>query len=57
MAKAQAGPQPTPISVLLSLYARPNQPPLIIDGIDQIDIKTQIEWLDPEKCNSDKNRK
>ena len=46
--KPTTGPQPTPISVLLSLYAKPNQPPLTIAGLDDIEIKTQIEYLDPE---------
>eukprot|EP01084_Bolivina_argentea_P102307 183288_1 len=44
--------QPTPISVIVKLYQKPNQPPLIIDKIDEIDIKTQIQYLDPDKCNT-----
>ena len=56
MAK-QNGPQPTPISVITTLFTRPNQPPLIINGIEKIDIKTQIEILNPDKCGTMDGRK
>eukprot|EP01083_Nonionella_stella_P072649 195935_1 len=49
-------PQPTPISAILQLYQKPNQPPLVIEKLDDIDIKTQLQCLDPDKCNTANKR-
>eukprot|EP01083_Nonionella_stella_P142607 441640_1 len=49
-------PQPTPISAILRLYQKSNQPPLVIEKLDDIDIKTQLQCLDPDKCNTANKR-
>ena len=56
MSESQGG-IPTPISVIIQLFQKRQVKPLIIDGLDKMDIRSQLNCLDPARCNSKNCRK
>eukprot|EP01084_Bolivina_argentea_P184190 317716_1 len=48
--------QPTPVSVIIALYQKPNRPPLIIEKIDELPIKQQMALLTPAQCGTTDGR-